>query len=75
VFIVVSGRLLFIVVVSPGLVVAGSGVSQAKKPVNTIAITVITVFIIEIFKLTMVARKCIRPFISYNNFAAYDDKL
>jgi hypothetical protein len=44
-----SGLLLLIDVVSPGLVVAGSGVSQAKTPVNKTTNTVITVFIIEIF--------------------------
>ena len=46
---VVSTLLLLIVAVSDGLVVVGSGVSQAIIPVITMARTVITVFIIEIF--------------------------
>ena len=47
--IVVSGLLLLILVVSFGDVVVDSGVSQAKKPVITMARTVIKVFIIDIF--------------------------
>jgi hypothetical protein len=45
----VSGLLLLMVVLSEGVVVVGSGVSQAIMPVITIAKMVITVFIIEIF--------------------------
>ena len=52
VFMVVS-TLLLIVVVSPGFVVAGSGVSQAIKPIKTTTRAVMTVFIIKTFRLTI----------------------
>jgi hypothetical protein len=54
VLMVVSTLLLLIVVVSPGFVVVGSGVSQAIKPVKTTTRMVITIFIIKTFRLTII---------------------